>query len=110
MNNDASPIKPPKKIELFLQLMINNPQGVTQPDAYAAYRDSCLNTMVSNLQRTHGIKIDRATDHSTVRHFGNHPFTRYWLANDIERQKSVDLLSHYRKRRIRESGQPQERA
>ena len=37
------------KLELFYELLLSRPEGITQPEAHRAYYESCLNTMVSNL-------------------------------------------------------------
>ena len=88
------------KLELFYELLLSRPEGITQPEAHRAYYESCLNTMVSNLFISTGIRLARAADHSNKKFKRQRPFTRYWIANEKDRQLIFNQLKHLKMKRI----------
>lgn len=98
--SDNTAIKPPIKKELCLTLLIQRGQrGLTQPEAYSAYHESCLHTSISSLQQQHGLQIARLPDKATVVHYGQKAFNRYWLADENQVEKATNLLNYYRTKR-----------
>ena len=96
---NCTPTEPPKKIELnVFSLLHQGPKGLNQPEAHSLYRESCLNTSICSLKKK-GISIISLPDLDSVRYFNQKPFHRYWLATDIDRQRAVNLLNHYRQKR-----------
>lgn len=99
-NSDNTAIKPPIKMELCITLLIQRGEsGLTQPEAYSVYEESCLHTSISTLQNKHGLIIARSPDKSTAVHYRQKPFYRYWLADEYQSQKALVLLNHYRTKR-----------
>lgn len=89
--------RPPYKIEMALfSILHNGPQGITQPEAFNAYRESCLHTTISSLKNEKGINFVSQPDFNTVAYFNQKPFSRYWLASDKDRVKAQKLLNAYR--------------
>ncbi|MCW8108078.1 hypothetical protein OPS25_06170 [Alteromonas ponticola] len=96
----SKPLHPPKKIERFLMLLIRKgSDGITQPEAFWDYRESCLHTSVSSLQKQHGITVARKPDKSTIVNYCQKAFNRYWLADDEQRKKAIILLNFFRSKR-----------
>lgn len=92
--------RPPYKIELALfSILHNGSQGITQPEAFNAYRESCLHTTISSLKNEKGISFVSEPDFETVVHFYQKPFNRYWLATDEDRVMALKLLNAYRSNR-----------
>ena len=97
VNSQSTEMRPPYKIELALNALLNKgPQGITQPEAFSCYRESCLHTTISTLKNEKGISFTSEPDFGTVAHFGQKPFSRYWLASDKDRVKALKLLNAYR--------------
>ena len=89
--------KRPFKIELALNSILHNgPRGITQPEAFTSYRESCLHTTISSLRHEKGIKFIAQPDLNTVVYFHQKPFNRYWLESDEDRVKALKLLNAYR--------------
>lgn len=100
VNSQSTEMRPPYKIELALNALLNKgPQGITQPEAFNAYRESCLHTTISTLKNEKGITFVSEPDFETVVHFNQKPFSRYWLATDEDRVKALRLLNAYRSSR-----------
>lgn len=100
VNSQSTEMRPPYKIELALNALLNRgPQGITQPEAFNAYRESCLHTTISTLKNEKGITFASEPDFETVVHFNQKPFSRYWLATDEDRVKALRLLNAYRSSR-----------
>lgn len=97
LNNSSLP-KPKKEFVLEMALYSGS-EGFTQPDAYKNYYESCLHTSISNLQQKHDIMFSRMPDKSTVRYQGQKPFYRYWLADQNQAKKALNLLNYYRAKR-----------
>lgn len=92
--------RPPYKIEMALfSILHNGPRGITQPEAFNAYRESCLHTTISSLKNEKGINFVSQPDFNTVAYFNQKPFSRYWLASDKDRVKAQKLLNAYRSNR-----------
>ncbi len=99
-NANTKENKQPYKIELALfSILHNGPQGITQPEAFNAYRESCLHTTISSLKNEKGINFVTEPDFETVVHFYQKPFNRYWLATDEDRVMALKLLNAYRSNR-----------
>lgn len=99
-NSNTTENKGPYKIELALfSILHNGPQGITQPEAFTSYRESCLHTTISSLKHEKGINFVSQPDFSTVVYFNQKPFSRYWLASDKDRVKAQRLLNAYRSNR-----------
>lgn len=97
---DCTPKHPPIKNERSLELaLIKGPLGFTQPEAFAIYGESCLHSTISTLQNDHGILFNRRPDKSTIKHYRQKPFYRYWLADCHQSEKALTLLNHYRRKR-----------
>ncbi|OES32077.1 hypothetical protein [Alteromonas macleodii] len=100
VNSQSTEMRPPYKIELALNALLNKgPQGITQPEAFNAYRESCLHTTISSLKNERGIGFVAEPDFETVVHFYQKPFNRYWLATDEDRVMALKLLNAYRSNR-----------
>ena len=100
VNSQSTEMRPPYKIELALNALLNKgPQGITQPEAFNAYRQSCLHTTISSLKNEKGIGFVSEPDFETVVHFNQKPFSRYWLATDEDRVMALKLLNAYRSNR-----------
>ncbi len=100
VNSQSTEMRPPYKIELALNALLNKgPQGITQPEAFSCYRESCLHTTISTLKNEKGISFVSEPDFETVVHFNQKPFNRYWLASDGDRVKALKLLNAYRSSR-----------
>ena len=100
VNSQSTEMRPPYKIELALNALLNKgPQGITQPEAFNAYRESCLHTTISSLKNERGIGFVSEPDFETVVHFYQKPFNRYWLATDEDRVMALKLLNAYRANR-----------
>ena len=100
VNSQSTEMRPPYKIELALNALLNKgPQGITQPEAFNAYRESCLHTTISSLKNEKGISFVAEPDFETVVHFYQKPFNRYWLAADEDRVMALKLLNAYRSNR-----------
>ena len=100
VNSQSTEMRPPYKIELALNALLNKgPQGITQPEAFNAYRESCLHTTISSLKNEKGIGFVSEPDFETVVHFNQKPFSRYWLATDEDRVMALKLLNAYRSNR-----------
>lgn len=100
VNSQSTEMRPPYKIELALNALLNKgPQGITQPEAFNAYRESCLHTTISSLKNERGIGFVSEPDFETVAHFYQKPFNRYWLAADEDRVMALKLLNAYRSNR-----------
>ena len=96
----SNKIKPPFKVELSLNAILHKgAQGITQPEAFNAYRESCLHTTISTLKNEKGIGFVSEPDLETVVHFYQKPFNRYWLATDEDRVMALKLLNAYRSNR-----------
>ncbi|WP_438499298.1 hypothetical protein [Alteromonas australica] len=96
----SNQIKPPFKVELSLNAILHKgAQGITQPEAFNAYRESCLHTTISTLKNEKGIGFVSEPDLETVVHFYQKPFNRYWLATDEDRVMALKLLNAYRSNR-----------
>ncbi|AEF03710.1 hypothetical protein [Alteromonas naphthalenivorans] len=92
--------KRPYKVELALNSILHNgPRGITQPEAFSSYRESCLHTTISSLRHDKNIDFISLPDLETVAHFHQKPFNRYWLATDSDRVKALRLLNFYRSNR-----------
>lgn len=92
--------KGPYKIELALfSILHNGPRGITQPEAFTSYRESCLHTTISSLKHEKGISFVSQPDFNTVAYFNQKPFSRYWLASDKDRLVAINLLNAYRSNR-----------
>ena len=90
----------PYKIELALKSILHNgPRGITQPEAQATYRESCLHTTISALRHSKGIEFISHPDQDTVVYYNQKPFSRYWLASDEDRKRALKLLNAYRANR-----------
>lgn len=90
----------PFKIELALNSILHaGPKGITQPEAQATYRESCLHTTISALRHSKGIEFISHPDQDTVVYYNQKPFSRYWLASDEDRKKALKLLNAYRANR-----------
>lgn len=100
-NTDQSTKKHhPLKIELALNSILHaGPKGITQPEAQATYRESCLHTTISALRHSKGIEFISHSDQDTVVYYNQKPFSRYWLASDEDRKKALKLLNAYRANR-----------
>tara|TARA_Y100000994_G_C15703537_1_gene446318 strand:+ start:2742 stop:3197 length:456 start_codon:yes stop_codon:yes gene_type:complete len=99
-NSNTTENKGPYKIELALfSILHNGPQGITQPEAFTSYRESCLHTTISSLKHEKGISFVSQPDFNTVAYFNQKPFSRYWLASDKDRVKAQKLLNAYRSNR-----------
>ncbi len=97
---DVTSIQPPIKKELFIETLLRSGnRGITQPEAYLTYHESCLHTSVSTLQNLNGIAVLRRSDKSTIVHRRQRAFNRYWLADHNQAEKALRLLNHYRKQR-----------
>lgn len=95
--NNTTPTKPPFKIELALYAILKNGSlGITQPEAFSSYRESCLHTTISSLRHEKGIGFLAKPDLETVVYCYQKPFNRYWLASDKDRVKALRLLNAYR--------------
>lgn len=115
MNNDAAtqagdnirvgtenctPTRPPFKIERALySILSNGDTGITQPEAYLFYGESCLHSTISTLKNRMGICFIAFRDLDSVRHYNQTPFNRYWLSTDVDRRKAEELLNRYREKR-----------
>ena len=100
VNSQSTEIRPPYKIELALNALLNKgPQGITQPEAFTSYRESCLHTTISSLKHEKGISFVSQPDFNTVAYFNQKPFSRYWLATDEDRVMALKLLNAYRTNR-----------
>ena len=98
--NQSTKKQPPFKIELALNSILHNgPRGITQPEAQATYRESCLHTTISVLRHSKGIEFISHPDQDTVVYYNQKPFSRYWLASDEDRKKALKLLNAYRANR-----------
>lgn len=98
--SDVTEILPPYKLELCLELLLQaGSAGITQPNAYCAYHDSCLHSTISALHNCHDVKIMRRPDKSTVIHRRQKPFCRYWLMDANQHHKALNLLNYYRQKR-----------
>lgn len=98
--SQSNQTKPPFKVELALYAILHKgAQGITQPEAFNAYRESCLHTTVSSLKNEKGIGFISEPDFETVLHFYQKPFNRYWLATDEDRVMALKLLNAYRSNR-----------
>ncbi|MDO6565825.1 hypothetical protein Q4561_02025 [Alteromonas sp. 1_MG-2023] len=92
--------KRPYKVELALNSILHNgPRGITQPEAFTSYRESCLHTTISSLKHEKGINFISQPDFNTVVYFNQKPFSRYWLASDKDRVNALKLLNAYRSNR-----------
>ncbi|MFY0667313.1 MAG: hypothetical protein JXQ95_04720 [Alteromonas stellipolaris] len=92
--------KRPYKVELALNTILHNgPRGITQPEAFTSYRESCLHTTISSLKHEKGINFVSQPDFNTVVYFNQKPFSRYWLASDKDRVNALKLLNAYRSNR-----------
>ena len=99
-NSNTTENKGPYKIELALfSILHNGPRGITQPEAFTSYRESCLHTTISSLKHEKGINFVSQPDFNTVAYFNQKPFSRYWLASDKDRVKAQKLLNAYRSNR-----------
>ncbi len=99
-NSNTTENKRPYKIELALfSILHNGPRGITQPEAFTSYRESCLHTTISSLKHEKGINFVSQPDFNTVAYFNQKPFSRYWLASDEDRVKAQRLLNAYRSNR-----------
>ena len=99
-SSDTTEKRPPYKIEMSLfSILHNGPRGITQPEAFNAYRESCLHTTISSLKNERGIGFVSEPDFETVVHFYQKPFNRYWLATDEDRVMALKLLNAYRSNR-----------
>lgn len=95
--DNSTPIKPPFKIELALYAILKNGSlGITQPEAFSSYRESCLHTTISSLRHEKGIGFLAKPDLATVVYCHQKPFNRYWLASDKDRVKALRILNAYR--------------
>ena len=98
--DNTTPTKPPFKIELALYAILKNGSlGITQPEAFSSYRESCLHTTISSLRHEKGIGFLAKPDLKTVVYCYQKPFNRYWLASDKDRVKALRLLNSYRSSR-----------
>jgi len=98
--SQSNQTKPPFKVELALYAILHKgAQGITQPEAFNAYRESCLHTTISSLKNERGIGFVSEPDFETVVHFYQKPFNRYWLAADEDRVMALKLLNAYRSNR-----------
>lgn len=98
--SQSNQTKPPFKVELALYAILHKgAQGITQPEAFNAYRESCLHTTVSSLKNEKGIGFISEPDFETVIFFNQKPFNRYWLATDEDRVMALKLLNAYRSNR-----------
>ena len=98
--NNNTPTRPPFKIELALYAILKNGSlGITQPEAFSSYRESCLHTTISSLRHEKGIGFLAKPDLETVVYCHQKPFNRYWLASDNDRVKALRLLNAYRSNR-----------
>ncbi len=99
-SSDTTEKRPPYKIEMALfSILHNGPRGITQPEAFNAYRESCLHTTISSLKNEKGINFVSQPDFNTVAYFNQKPFSRYWLATDEDRVMALKLLNAYRTNR-----------
>lgn len=99
-HNHSNANKPPYKVELALNALLHKgPQGITQPEAFMIYRESCLHTTISSLKNGKGICFISQPDYETIAHFHQKPFSRYWLASNTDREKALKLLNAYRSNR-----------
>lgn len=99
-NSNTTEKRPPCNIEMSLfSILHNGPRGITQPEAFTSYRESCLHTTISSLKHEKGISFVSQPDFNTVAYFNQKPFSRYWLASDKDRVKAQRLLNAYRSNR-----------
>lgn len=90
-------IKPPTKNEAFLLTLYQaGTDGLTQPEAYRVYGESCLHSSISWAANVRCLVIRRETEpHISPVGTRTH-FTRYTLANDLEFTKALAIINAYR--------------
>ncbi|WP_032095045.1 MULTISPECIES: hypothetical protein [unclassified Alteromonas] len=99
-NSYVTEIGPRIKSEYTLEMLLKvGPNGITQPEAYSVYRESCLHSTISALQNQHDIKIMRRSDKQSIVHKRQKPFSRYWLPDIVQANRALTLLNFYRKQR-----------
>ena len=99
-NSYVTETESPIKMELVIETLLRAGRyGVTQPEAYPIYRESCLNSSISALQNNHCINISRQSDITSKVHRKQKPFTRYWLPDEAQANKALNLLNYYRRQR-----------
>jgi hypothetical protein len=90
----------PHKEELCLWLFLRvDTSGAFQLEASNDYGESCLHSSVSTLQNRRGINLARQPIPHTHRHGGKTHFTRYWLMDDVAKQRAVSRLNYLRSKR-----------
>jgi hypothetical protein len=83
-----TPTKPPFKKELCLdQLLTLGVSGLNQLEAFSAYGETCLHTVIAELANDHDLLIYRQGEHYNHRAGGGTYFTRYSLTGE----RSIEL-------------------
>jgi hypothetical protein len=90
----------PYKEELCIWLLLRvDSGGVFQLEASNDYGETALHSSVSALQNRHGIYLARKPNPHTHRHGGQANFTRYWLMDEIAKQRALNRLDFLRTKR-----------
>lgn len=77
-----TPTKPPFKKELCLdQLLTLGVYGLNQLEAFSAYGETCLRTVIAQLANDHDLLFRRQWEQHTHRAGGKTYFTRYRLVD-----------------------------
>jgi hypothetical protein len=77
-----TPTKPPFKKELCLdQLLTLGVSGLNQLEAFSAYVETCLHTVIAQLANDHDLLFHRQREQHTHRAGGKTYFTRYRLVD-----------------------------
>lgn len=92
-------LRRPKKIEIALTaLLVSKDKGITQPEAYNAYGETCLHSTISAIRHTYGIKVFSLPS-SKTNSFGGKPFHRYWISDSEAREQAQLLILSMGKKR-----------
>jgi hypothetical protein len=92
VTDESTPKRKESKIQVALEsLVARDEHGLTQPEAYQIYHESCLHSTISALRHNHGINI-KSMPNSVKNEYGGKPFNRYWIAYGEDRERAQQVL------------------
>jgi hypothetical protein len=92
VTDESTPKRKESKIQVALgSLVARGEHGLTQPEAYKIYHESCLHSTISSLRHCHGINI-KGVPSSVKNEYGGKPFNRYWIAYGGDRERAQQIL------------------
>lgn len=97
---NQSKIQPPTKNEVCATLIYQlGEKGIFQLEAFKAYGETDLRSVVSKFKVKHGIELEKEPQPHTTRQGGTVHFKRYFARDEETREKLLELINYLRVKR-----------